>query len=65
MDDYTVKLLSFFNLASPQVALSSSGDCSFEDDACNWANPEENQGIDELNWERTEASKAEFRISGL
>ena len=48
--------------ASPQVASSNSGDCAFEDDNCGWVNPEERDGLDELNWERMEAGKSEFRL---
>ena len=44
------------------MASSNSGDCAFEDDSCGWVNPEERDGLDDLNWERTEASKSEFRI---
>jgi hypothetical protein len=44
------------------VASSNSGDCAFEDDSCGWVNPEERDGLDELNWERMEAGKSEFRL---
>ncbi len=47
--------------ASPQVASSSAGDCAFEDDMCGWTNPNRNDGVDELNWERLEA-RAETRF---
>jgi len=38
---------------APQVAATGPGDCSFEDDECGWSNPERRDGVDELNWERT------------
>ena len=44
------------------MASSNSGDCAFEDDSCGWINPEERDSLDELNWERMEASKSEFRL---
>jgi hypothetical protein len=46
--------------ASPQVASSNSGDCAFEDDTCGWINPEDRDGLDDLNWERMEATKSKI-----
>jgi hypothetical protein len=60
--DSLVHCLGRFLAASPQVASSNSGDCAFEDDACGWINPEDRDGLDDLNWERMEASKSEFRM---
>lgn len=48
-------------VASPQVASSSAGDCAFEDDMCGWTNPNRNDGIDEINWERLDARTGEAR----
>jgi hypothetical protein len=42
------------------VASSNSGDCAFEDDTCGWINPEDRDGLDDLNWERMEATKSEI-----
>ncbi|XP_040565755.1 MAM and LDL-receptor class A domain-containing protein 1 isoform X2 [Lepeophtheirus salmonis] len=41
----------------PQVAGAQVGDCTFEDDTCNWKNPEIGESVyDELDWERLDAS---------
>ena len=40
---------------APQVAASSPGDCSFEDDECGWQNPDSRDNVDELEWERNSA----------
>ena len=56
------KVCFLFCSASPQVASSNSGDCSFEDDTCGWITPEDRDALDDLNWERMEASKSEFRL---
>jgi len=44
---------------APQVAATTPGDCSFQDDECGWSNPEKREGVDELDWERKSAADGE------
>ena len=44
---------------APQVAATTPGDCSFEDDECGWSNPDQREGVDELDWERKSAADGE------
>lgn len=41
---------------APQVAAAKSGDCTFEVDECNWANPSPRDRLDEMDWVRSVAA---------
>ncbi|KAK3871532.1 hypothetical protein Pcinc_023337 [Petrolisthes cinctipes] len=42
--------------SAPQVAAAKSGDCTFEVDECNWANPSPRDRLDEMDWVRSVAA---------
>ncbi len=40
------------HLVSPQTASRNSGDCTFEENMCNWHNPLPNARVDDFDWLR-------------
>lgn len=42
-----------FELAAPQIAATTSGDCTFEVDECGWSNVASRERLDDIDWERT------------
>lgn len=44
---------NFLNLAAPQIAAATSGDCTFEVDECGWSNVASRERLDDIDWERT------------